>query len=206
MRVGRAFKFLSYSCATYYAGVNAHLHYHLFTSKDIDVPHPVWNSPDESKAAFQKHQKLVIATENLIRGQLAPSDVNKYFNKQLFYNSHFLSLNNETILKYFLGPFRHRVEIEPVMEYHTNCGFCLLLKFDPGKKSWFSPLYSTCLLFVNMQDDKVSGMTFHVNQKCFITGSFKRNRVMGPQHDFIRTVNSFFVDAILSVIPNSAKM
>jgi len=174
-------------------------------SKDIDVPHPVWNTPEESKNAFQKHQKLVLAAENLIRGTLKPSEIEKNFNNQLFYNSHFLSISNETVLKYFLGPARHRIEVEPIIEYHTNCGFCLMLKFDPGKKSWWQPMYSTCLLFVNIQDDKIRGLTFHVNQKCFLTGMFKKNNIMGPQHDFVRLVNSLFVETLLKLVPNPVK-
>ena len=201
MRIGRAIKFLSCSFATYYAGVTAHMNYHLIRSKQIDVPHPVWKNSEDSKKAFRKHQKLVVATENLLRGTLPASEVNKFFNSHLFYDSNFVTLKDEIVLKYFLNPMRRKYEIEPVMEYHTDCGFCLLLKFDPGNETWLAPFYDSCLVFVSMKDEKVSGMTLHINQKCFITGKFKRNKIMGPQHDFIRAFNSSVVNILFMLMP-----
>ena len=197
-------KIASLSFATYYSAVNMHIHYHLKYSPDMDVPSPVWSSPTESKEAFRKHQDLVLATEDLLRGSLDMKRFDSYFTQDVVYSSNFLCLGGDYVPKYFLGVLGRKFGIEPFMEYHTTCGFCLLLKLDPGKEARVPPLYDTGLLFVSLDGDKVSGMTYQVNQKCHLKGDFKRYRLMGPQHDFVKSLNSLLLQSVLSILPFSA--
>ena len=185
------------------------MHYHLLMSPLSDVPHPVWNSPEEWKKCAKKYHPLIMATENLIRGCFSQSKFRDLFTENVRFNSHFYSLTGSEVEKYF-GSFIHRkIEVEPITEYYTNCGFCLLLKLDPGHKRWDRPIYDKCLVFVSLADDekgnsKISTITYQINQKHMLTGQHKKNWIMGPQHDFIKAFNSFCLGIVLKFLPSQS--
>ena len=195
------------SFSIYYVSVNTHMHYHLLTSPESDVPHPVWNSSEEWKICARKYQPLIMAAEDLIRGSLTQSKFNTFFSQKMHFNSQFVSLTGADVGKFFSSFLHRKIEVEPISEYYTNCGFCLLLKLDPSYKKWARPIYDKCLVFVSLAEDskgqsKISTVTYQINQKHILTGKHKKNWIMGPQHDFVKAVNSFFISSVLKLIPS----